>query len=443
MTSLKYKEFLNGFQVIYEKPNSVIPISSVQVFCNIGNIHAPPELRGVTHFIEHMCFKGTNHNPDFNKVLLQYSDIGAEYNASSFQRYTMFNIKCQDMFLNQCIKLLADELLNSKFDKALFKKEEQVVMEENSIHQDDPKSITAHATNALLYENTPFQFPTDDISYHNNNYNYADVLQFYKQHYVPSNMILSVTSNLAFNSVLNMVKTTPFNKKMPFYPTLHSQMLPYLLTPPRMNGIKYDIKHLPKINSIFLNISFQTCNQYAKEKYVLLLLSNILCNSLTSRLSRILRQDHGLVYGISASADNNECGGDFVIASQFHADSFLKKHKPSVLPLIIKELNNLIHTGITQGELKTFKHNARGRLLLQLENIDSQTGYNGFSLLYKAPEEIVPYHKIYKTCYEPITRAQINASIRTYFRKERMCVVVAGNKIPALASIAAECEKLH
>ena len=112
------------------------------------------------------------------------------------------------------------------------------------------------------------------------------------------------------------------------------------------------------------------------------------------------------------------------------------------MPLIIKELNHLIHSGITQRELTTFKHNFRGQIVLSLENSDTQTNHNGLSLLYKSPGEIVPYKNLYKTYYEPITKAQVNTCIRTYFRLERMCVSVLGSDIPSLERIAAECNKL-
>jgi predicted Zn-dependent peptidase len=440
---LQHKQFANGFQVIYEKPDSNIPISSVHIFVNLGNIHSPHGLNGVTHFIEHMCFKGTSHHPDFNKIVLHYTDIGATWNAYSFQRYTVFVLKCQDIFLPHCIKLLAEELLTSKFALTEFKKEEKVVIAENIMMSDDPKVILEKMTNRLLYENTLYEYPIDDIAYHKKKYDYKTVVDFYKQNYVPSNMIFSITSNVAFSSILNTLKKTAFHKgQKPVASPIHSQLLPYLLVPPRINGVKYEINHLKKLNSIFLNVAFQTCNQYNDDKYVLNFFADILCNSATSRLNRILRQENGLIYSIHASTNYYECGGDFIISTQFNSASFIQKNKPSVLPLIIKELNHLIHSGITQRELTTFKHNSRGKLIMSLENSDTQTNHNGFSLLYKSPGEVVPLKNIYKKYYESITKAQVNACIRAYVRLEHMCVSVVGSDIPSLERIAAECNKL-
>jgi predicted Zn-dependent peptidase len=443
MNSIKHEQFANGFQVIYEKPNNNIPISSVRIICNIGNIHTSKELNGVTHFIEHMCFKGTNHHPDFNKVLLQYVDSGAIYNGFSTQRYTTFVVKCQDTFLPHCIKIMAEELLQSKFDLTEFKKEENVVIEEAVINSDKPAYILSNMSMQALYENTPYQYPVDDISYHKKKYDYKKVVQFYKEHYIPANMIFSITTNVPLPSILNMLKKSPFNKKeKPVSSSLHLQMMPYFLIPPTMNGVKYNIKIIKKLNSIFLNVAFQVCNQFDPEKYILNFFANILCNALTGRLSKLLRQDYGLVYGIRANTNFYECGGDFTISTQFNSDSFLAQNRPSVLPLIIRELNKLIKSGITTHELNTFKHNIRGITLIDLEDSSTQTSYNGQMLLSHTPEEIVPYSQLYKIYYEPITKAQVNACIRKYIRSERMCITAIGHINSPIAAIEAECNKL-
>jgi len=445
MTNIKYKKLLNGFQVIYEKPKSMLPITSIQIFCNIGNIHSPVTMRGVTHFIEHMCFEGTKEHPDFNKVLIDYKDMGVEYNGISTQRYTAYIIKCQDYYADKCIRLLSEELLNSTFDKSKFKKEEKVVMQENINDSDEPAYILKNNSNALLYENTPFQYPTDDVSYHTKEYDYVKVLDFYKQNYTPSNMILSITTNIPFSKIIHFIEKTHFNKRTKQCVSIHKSMLSYLMNPPIIHGVKYKVKIIPKLSSTYLNVSFQTCSQYDfKEMYILNLLSNILGSSLSSRLYKVLREKYGLVYYISTDTNYYECGGDFTFQTQFKCSSFIQKHEPSVLPLLIKELNDLNLHGITGSELKVAKHNMRSHLLLEMENIDSQTYYNGNQcLLYEKPQQIVPYIDIYKVYYAKITKAQIDACIRKYFCLKRMCVSIVGNHLPSLHLISEECNKLH
>jgi predicted Zn-dependent peptidase len=445
MSNIKYKKLSNGLQIIYEKPESSIAISSVQVFFNVGNIHSPKDMNGLAHFIEHMCFQGTKEHPDFNKVLFIYKDIAADYNGYTTQRYTSYVLKFQDMSMEKCLKLISEEVLHSNFNKHNFKKEQKVVLEENISDSDNPTSIIENMNNALLYENTLFQYPIDDVPYHKTPYNYDKVVDFYKKHYIPANITISITSNISFTKILQFIQKTYFIKKTEACDTLHNIMLPNLLEPPLINGVKYNIKKIDTLNSMYLNISFQTCSQYnLKETHILNLLSNIIGSSLISRLNKILRLKYGLVYGISSSTTYYECGGDFTISTQFDDKSFIQKHKPSVLPLIIKELNFLIMHGISSEELLLSKHNMRGQLLLDLEDIDTQTSYNGLQcLLYETPEKIVPYSKLYKTYYASITKAQIDMCIQKYFTLKRMCVSIIGNHIPSLKTISQECNKLH
>jgi predicted Zn-dependent peptidase len=445
MSIIKYSKLKNGLQIIYEKSETSIPISAVQVFCNLGNIHVTKELNGIAHFIEHMCFKGTMEHPDFNKIILKYKEFGADWNGYTTPRYTCYIMKCQDISLDKCIEYMSEGIMDSKFDISNFKKEERVVIEENMRNSDNPAYILEKMNTEMLYENTPFQYVADDISYHKKLFDYNIVFDFYKKTYLPSNMIVSVTSNLSFQKILNIIKKTKLNKKSEKQKTsLHSQMIPFLLTPPIMHGIKYKLYHMNKHNTIYLNISFQTCNQYnIREKYILNLLSNILCNSTASRLSIILRQKYGLVYSINANTNYTECGGEFTISTQFNTFSFIQKNKPSVLPIIIKELNHLLKSGVTITEINISKQNIRGHLLLELDNINTQTNYNGVScLLFDQPDKIVPYSKIYETYYNGITKAQINACLRKYFSLRRMCVAIVGQHIPSQHTIEYECNKL-
>ena len=450
MSGVKKMLLPNGLQIVYENPKNSNAITSVNLLCNIGNIHFPNRLHGVTHFIEHMCFKGTKENPDFIPVLLDFEESGAEYNGYSTPRYTAYTLKCPDVSLGKSLKNLSQEVLNSVFDKKKFKKEENVVIQENLGNNDNPSILLSKMTNMLVYENTPFQYPTDDISYHKEPFDYDEVVEIYKQQYVPSNMLLSIVSNVPFTKLLGMIKKTHFAKKSTVQPyvnglSLHQQMLPLLLRPPNRNGPKYKIHKLAKLNAIYLALSFQTCSQYeVEDTYILNLIKNILCNSLVSRFTKVLRQKHGLVYNISASCEFNENGGDFTIVSIFDSASFIKKNAPSVLPILISELNKLTRNGVTSEEVTILKNNLKGHLALELENIDNRVKYNGsYFLLIGDPDHFMPYPQLYDKHYAHLTRAQINACIRKYFCSERLCLSLVGSHIPPLAQIERECDKLQ
>jgi hypothetical protein len=139
--TIKKITFPNGFRFVYEKLRNSAPITSIQVFCDLGSVYENDETRGISHFIEHMTFKGTKKNPNSIKLFLEYDKIGAELNAYTDKRFTCYMVKCEDEHVENSLKVLADMLLNSTFDRTEYKKEEKVVIEENINSNDDPEEI--------------------------------------------------------------------------------------------------------------------------------------------------------------------------------------------------------------------------------------------------------------------------------------------------------------
>jgi predicted Zn-dependent peptidase len=198
---IKTKTLSNGFRVIHETPKTKTPISYVHLFCDVGSVHEPVGLRGVSHFIEHMCFKGTKKIPQSKDISLEFDNIGAKFNAHTEKRFTYFDVKCQDDYLLHCLTILSDMLMNSVFNRGEFKKEERVVMEETVRLSDNNTAILMNGVDAMLYEGTPYELPIDWSSYHKTPFVYKDVVDFYRLYYRPSRMILSIISHVEFHEI--------------------------------------------------------------------------------------------------------------------------------------------------------------------------------------------------------------------------------------------------
>jgi predicted Zn-dependent peptidase len=431
----------NGFRIIYEKPKTKVTITSFQVFCNVGSIHETSGLRGASHFIEHMCFKGTKKVPHSKDIFYVYDNVGAYFNASTNKRYTNYMVKCLDKYVKNCVDILSDMLLNSTFPPSEFRKEEDVVIEENIKDHDEPEDRLGENADALIYDSTPFQYPIDTLAFHKKRFSYNKIIDFYKKHYQPSQMILSIVTNLSFKYIVSMVKETYFAKQRDHYTD-------YILTisPVHHNyrSIQYSLKEKSTMTSIHLSISFQTCMQTSKDKYCLEFLKNVLSGALSSRLFRILREDNGLTYSSDISTFYCEVLGDFTIYTQMDSSKLIHNgDKMGVLPLIIQMLNDIIQHGITNEELVMFKHNLQGKITLGQEDLDMQTEYNGSEyLLYNEPEKIVPFDKLYYLHYANLTCLQIHECVKRYFKKGGMVVCMIGGKLPSLRTIQRECEKL-
>jgi predicted Zn-dependent peptidase len=444
--------FSNGFTLVYQKSTTTIPITYINAICDLGPIYEREPNRGLSHLIEHMCYKGTQKIPKPFDLLTKYDNYGAYINAITSKRYTMYKVNCEDQYSKHCIHLLSDIMLNSVFNKKEFEKEHQVVIEESMKDDENNEYIINVMNDALIYKNTPFAFEVDCVAYHKKgNLKYQDVVKTYREFYIPPNMILSVVSNLSFSFFVKLVKTTHFAK--PSTPqqlaTLQSNKqcihgLPYQSG--MQNGIQYNIKPNKKMDITHLTIAFRVCSQYsAHDKYVLDIVSNLLGGYFSSRLFTVLREENGLTYSSGASTAYTEFMGDFTLFAITDPHKLMKNgNKKGVLPIIIDILNAIIEGGITSRELSIAKHNLRGKYTLHANHLENVSIYNcEKALLFPDdPSSTVPYDKLYDTYYKDINLHDVNTIIRKYFTHNNMNVCVLGEIKASPQAIQTACEKI-
>jgi len=438
--------FPNGFRIIYEKSKNVLPITSIQCVCDLGSVYEKEEIRGASHFIEHMCFKGTKKIKHSKDIFKQYDSVGASLNASTFKRYTNYNIKCGDESFNTSIHVLSDMVLNSVFDRKEYNKELRVVIEENINNSDSNEGEISDMSEKLVYSGTPYENPVDTIEYHqNNSLKYEEVVKTYQLYYHPNNMLLSIVSNIPFVTVLRVVKQSYFFKnKSKNSELLMNNKLVLYKQPTYQNEINYNIRSVSNTNVTYLTISFRTCSQYSQDKYSLILLKRIIGGFFSSRLFMLLREDNGLTYKSTVTVENYEQLGDFTIDILTDPKKLLKNgSKKGVLPIVIEMLNNLIEKGISQSELTLAKNYNKGKYRINMEDIDYKAVHNAeYLLLYYGREEYVSYEDLFDAYYKPIAREQVNMIIRKYLKKSNMNVCILGKSIPSFKIIKDECEKL-
>jgi len=447
VSNIKQLIFPNGFRVVYEKSKNILPITSIFVFCDLGSVYEKEDTRGASHFIEHMCFKGTKRILESSDIFKEFDKSGSEYNASTYKRYTYYNLKCDNENIEQYLFFISDMILNSTFKRKEYDKELKVVIEENIRDTDNLEILLEEKTDKMIYNGSSFENPVDSIDYHNkNDLKYEKVIEIYKLFYQPNNIVLSIVSNISFSTIKKYIKKTFFYKKNSENIELLKNNKLVLYIPPNIqNNICYSIKKINNSNATYLSISFRTCNQYSKDRFLLNLLKDMLGGLLSSRLFKILREDNGLTYKSDVSTQNNEVIGDFTITAITDPSKLINngKHNLGVLPLIIKLLNDLIKNGIQENELLLVKKFIKGRINLRMENNDTNAIYNGEQIiLYPNNESLIPYENTFETYYKNITKSQVFEVIKKYFIKSNMNVCIIGEQNPSENIISRECEKL-
>ena len=207
--------FPNGFRLVYQKSELSIPLTSMYAFCSVGSAFETDKVRGASHFVEHMCFKGTHKIPKARDLLLKYDKIGAYFNAYTEKRCTAYMVKCDDQYVAHSIDILGDMVLNSTFQKKEFYKEQHVVVEENIRTEDDDEYILEKKLDHIYFSGSSYEHAVDSIDFHPSptHLKYEDIIEWYHWFYHPSNMILSIVSNISFKKILLMMKKTDFVKR--------------------------------------------------------------------------------------------------------------------------------------------------------------------------------------------------------------------------------------
>ena len=337
MPNIQTHTFPNGFRVIYEESKYPTEITHVDVFCRAGSAFEPETLRGVSHFIEHMCFKGTKRRPTTRDIFEVYENIGAYFNAYTEKQFTCYVASFVNTHMKQCICTLGDMMLRSKFDKPAYKKELNVVIEENVRNLTDYSHIAKDINESLIYKGTSYAYPIDSMKYHKivDSWDYKDVIEFYHKYYVPENMMLSVVSSAPFSTILNIIKKCEFVK---YDSRKTHKTLPIMNTQPNtalipQHATRIELLPIPDIKTAYIAIGFRTCSRFSEDQYPLELLRILMGGKFTSRLTMLLREKNGLTYTSNVSTTYYEHSGDMTIFSITDSENIMhnRQHKQKAI----------------------------------------------------------------------------------------------------------------
>jgi predicted Zn-dependent peptidase len=436
------KKYDNDFRILYQKSHSTLPITTLYLFCDIGSVFEYDKMRGASHFIEHMCFRGSKKIPKSQKLLKEFSKIGAYFNAFTLKRYTCYTIKCEDIYVLHCLTILSDLIFHSLFKESEYHKEEKVVIEENNNLNNNPSYVIQDTIEHLLYQGSSYEYSIDTLDYHNSrSLEYKNVVDFYHAFYKPDNMFLSIVSNTSIDMIHAMIRKTEFVKtiKRPAH-----LFMPKIIN---HNIFQHDsmciqLIEKKKITNVHLYIGFRTCGRNSKDRYCFDLLSIILGDKLSGRLMSFLRENKALIYNANVNNNYHEYTGDITFSTIMSSANLLSKN--GVLFLFIKLLKKLIKYGITEDELQFAKGNFKGAILNDMQNSTNIVIYNGEEYLYSGNkiDSIVPYEKIYDDCISPIHLGEMNDTIRKYFTVNNMCVCILGENLPSKDFVERICKKI-
>ncbi len=356
----------NGHKVVIKEVHAN-PIVTVDTWVATGSAMETPENNGVSHFLEHLMFKGTkNHkNGEIEKIL---ESKGARFNAATSKDFTHYYVTIASDYVDTAIKLHADMMQNPVIPPEEMKKERKVVQEEIRRANDDPKRILLMNLFQLIFREHPYKMDTLGPHEVIENISKEEVMDYFKKKYVPYNLITVIVGDVDTQRVLSLVKEN-FNTEY----TNGAKVF----NPPREPELQKPGLRIKRGNykSGYLFMGFKGVPMDSvKENYALDMAGSILGGSRSSRLYRNLKEEQNLVSAISAGHYSMKDDSVFLISADFEPEKY-----DAVKTAIIQEIKQIKENPITREELERAKTLARRSFIYgneSVENIASSIGYS-------------------------------------------------------------------
>lgn len=367
------KELKNGIRVIMH-PIDYLKSATIGIIVKTGSYYESRDNNGISHFIEHMLFKGTK-NLTSKEIAETIDDIGGQLNAFTSKEHTCFYSKVLGEHIDIGIDVLKDMFTDSLFDEMEIEKEKGVISEEISMYQDFPEDLVFEILNANMLKNTSLAMPilgTEDTI---NGFNRRVLLDYFMDHYNSRNMVISVVGNFQPSTVLDKLDKTfglingERNPKVNIVDFKFDKTI-------SIEGVNKDIEQLN------LCLGFYGPETYSEDMFPTLIVNNILGGTMSSRLFQRIREEKGLVYTIESSLTSyNECGMISIYAG------LNIENTEVVLNLIKVEIDNLKDFHLSENELRKAKENLKGSYILSLESSFNKMFEMGKNLINGKPQE--------------------------------------------------------
>ena len=399
---IEIKTLSNNLKIAYERIPHARSVSA-GVWVLSGSRFE--EVSGMSHFIEHMLFKGTK-TKTAREIAEKMDLTGGQLNAYTTREYTSYYALTVDKSLSEALEVLSDMVINSRFSESDIELEKNVVLEEIAMYEDSPEDLVfdlleehAFAGNTLGRSITGTRESVMSITR-------ESIVEHMEKFYAPSNMVLSVAGNFNEEELLTCAEKYFGNMKDSYC------TFPEAVKPTFAKGENTTVKEIEQAN---LAIGYECFGYDDDRRYPLIILNNAFGSSMSSRLFQRIREDEGLAYSVYTSLGSYKDIGLFSIYAGLKAENLKKTEK-----IIKEETERLLKSGLTEEEILRAKKQIAGSLILSGESVSSHMSSIGKGILLngkvKSEEEILK--KVEEATPEDIlTVAELVFSGEKYFKE--------------------------
>ena len=380
---------------------------SLGLWVGVGGRFEPKELNGVSHFIEHMLFKGTRKR-SAKEISQSVEGIGGYLNAFTSEENTCFYSKARHDKFDELLDVLMDMFHNSAFEPHEIEKERGVIKEELAMYLDQPHHHVHELLSETIWPDHPLGRSLTGTEKTIDGMGRRQLLNYQDENYISATTLIVAAGNVRHEKAVQAVKRYagrfPQGKRPHFQPFEGAQDKP---------RVRLFTKATAQMQ---IALGIRACSRHDERRYPLRVLNTILGENMSSRLFQVLREDRGLAYSIHSGLCFFDDVGTLTISAGLDADKL-----PQALKLILQELKRCAETAPGAAEMRRTRDYLIGQLDLSLENTESQMTWVG--------EQLLAYGKVIspketKERLGEVKPAQVRAAAREFFRPERMNLAV-------------------
>lgn len=367
----------NGLRVVTEYIEHVNSIS-VGIMVQNGSRNESKDVNGISHFIEHMFFKGTDKR-NAKEIVQEIENIGGQINAYTSKETTCYYIKALNTHVDLCLDVISDMILNSKFDEEEIEKEKGVVIEEINMSQDNPEDVLDEIHSEAIFGDNSLSYPILGTPDRIKSFNRKKIKDYIRTHYTPYNSVLSICGKFDEKELRKLIEEYfgKWSKDDIYNPTYESITL------------KHDSKYTEKqIEQVHINLGLNGLPYADDKSYSLVLLNNIFGGGASSILFQKVREELGLCYSVYSYIQPYLGVGTLNIYT-----GLSNKYCDKAVSVINDHLYDFANKGISKELLEINKEKIKASYILGLESTSSRMFANAKTLLLqnkiKTQEDVI------------------------------------------------------
>lgn len=394
----------NGVRLISERLDTVRTVS-VGIWVGNGSRYEPAALSGISHFIEHMIFKGTEKR-SARHIAIAIDALGGQANAFTDKECTCYYMKVLDARLQNAVSILADMFLHSRFAQEDIDLERGVILEEIDMYEDSPEDVAIDKLFEQCYADSALGQPILGTAETLAGIDSAAMHGYMKQYYRPEDTVIAVSGHFA-------------DEDLEYIAELFSQMEGAGRN--RIAPAQYHPSLLLREKEIEQNhlcLSFPGVSLLSEDRYAMNLLSSIIGGGMSSRLFQSVREQNGLCYSIYSFTTPHLDTGLFSIYTGLGAET-----EQQALELIVRELRTFCENGPEPDELSRCREQVKTTLLMGLESTGNRMMTIGRSELLRG--EVLPIERVL-AAYDSVTAADVLSLARRVFDFAQVSLAAVG-----------------